>query len=780
MSSVTPVHKETARPRGLKKKASIRNVIRRFFRESPSHAKSRKRSSQILEDVAFQPPPARRASIRLPSINLGGSRPSSFASTLLGDSGAGPQRTLEQRSKEKRNSRKFNPIHRPVVQQRPILSTNELEKLDQQSKFSPSKHDSASPVDPPSKYFQMKRIPPPPLNLGYGFPSPPESEAGFDHGMRAPGSPFPNPPRALSPTSTSHRGFPSPLQSEFGSESISPRTSHHSKQPSWSQQRPLTAPANGSLEYMPSSPVRSDYSIEQELDILSSWGDPREPPLPPMNQENQWANDANQPSPVRSDFGFDHDLSLPHAGLPPPARRLPELPSNKRKSSSVLAFSSWLPVRPATAEADLVPKPLQPRLPSVSRSVPAPPPNENVSENVSVTQPGLVESRFAAIPEEQLLASARNSPAPPSDLPSRASLSSLPPEQPTNPTLVISKPSSTQDEVDSTPTLVISKPSSTQDEVDSTNLDYETGLEDSFRTFNLDFEIQLPSPCFTPASFRSDLSKTEVEGEVDDVKPAIILIPGSFARKDLYKVVMTKLEAAGYEVQFAELDSIISKDIPVEERPKAASLEDDADQINHMLTKLADQEKEILLVGHSYGGLPMTESCQSLTKLERTMQGKRGGVIALLYIAAFVPSAGESMVDMLAGISREHPVNNVTMDGPDYLKIDPELSASAAFSDFGDEEGMDLVNQMGVQSISSFGGKTTFEAWQHLPVSYLFAKNDQVNPYHFQQSMVEKIEKKTGRPVTVYDCDSGHCPNVTHPDRMVEVIRDVAGEADDD
>ncbi|RDW88547.1 hypothetical protein BP6252_00579 [Coleophoma cylindrospora] len=761
MSSVTPVHKETVKPRGLKKKASIRNVIRRFFKDSPSHAKSRKRSSQILEDVAFQPPPARRASIRLPSISLGGSRPSSFASTLLGDSSAGPHRTLDQR-KEKRNSRKFNPIHRPIIQQRPILSTNELEKLDQQSEFAPSKHDSASPVDPPSKYIHMKRIPPPPLNLGYGFPSPPESEAGFDHGMRAPGSPFPNLSPTLSPTSTGHRGFPSPLQSEFGSENISPRTSHHSKQPSWSQQRPLTAPANGNFDYMPSSPVRSDYSIEQELDILSSWGDPREPPLPPINQENQWANDANPPSPARSDFDYDHDLPLPHAGLPPPARRLPELPSNKRKSSSVLAFSSWLPVRPATAEADLVPKPLQPRLPSISRGVPAVPFIETISEDDSATPPALVESRFAAIPEEQLPASARNSPAPPSDLPSRPSISSLPPEQPTN------------------PTLVISKPSSTQDEAESTKFDYETELEETFRTFNLDFEIQLPSPCITPASFRSDLSKTEVEGEGDDVKPAIILIPGSFARKDLYKVVITKLEAAGYEVQFAELGSIISKDIPVDERPKAASLEDDADQINHMLTKLADQEKEILLVGHSYGGLPMTESCQSLTKLERTMQGKRGGVIALLYIAAFVPSAGESMVDMLAGISREHPVNNVTMDGPDYLKIDPELSASAAFSDLGDDDGIDLVNRMGVQSISSFGGKTTFEAWQHLPVSYLFAKNDQVNPYHFQQSMVEKIEKATGRPVTVYECDSGHCPNVTHPDRVVEVIRDVAGEADDD
>lgn len=38
------------------------------------------------------------------------------------------------------------------------------------------------------------------------------------------------------------------------------------------------------------------------------------------------------------------------------------------------------------------------------------------------------------------------------------------------------------------------------------------------------------------------------------------------------------------------------------------------------------------------------------------------------------------------------------------------------------------------------------------------------------------VEKENGRKVDVHMCNSGHCPNVSMPGRVVEVIMKAAGE----
>ena len=85
----------------------------------------------------------------------------------------------------------------------------------------------------------------------------------------------------------------------------------------------------------------------------------------------------------------------------------------------------------------------------------------------------------------------------------------------------------------------------------------------------------------------------------------------------------------------------------------APSMYKDAEFLAGEVEKLADQGKDVILVGHSYAGLPMTECTKGLSKGERTSQGKSGGIVHLAYIAALVPAVGHSAFALLDTTSDE-------------------------------------------------------------------------------------------------------------------------------
>lgn len=126
---------------------------------------------------------------------------------------------------------------------------------------------------------------------------------------------------------------------------------------------------------------------------------------------------------------------------------------------------------------------------------------------------------------------------------------------------------------------------------------------------------------------------------------AIALVPGSFSPFAAYVSAIAKLHDAGFKaVQFISLPSIGRK-----EGVAAATMSDDAVYIHSELEKLADSEYDILVNAHSYGGVPASESLKSLSKKTRTANGKKGGVVGIVYTAALTPPPGKSLGEAMAG-----------------------------------------------------------------------------------------------------------------------------------
>lgn len=102
------------------------------------------------------------------------------------------------------------------------------------------------------------------------------------------------------------------------------------------------------------------------------------------------------------------------------------------------------------------------------------------------------------------------------------------------------------------------------------------------------------------------------------------------------------LRAQGYQAEPITLPSAGG--------PTSTNAYDDAEHIRKThLNDLVAQRKDAILVMHSYGGIPGTQSLKGLARKNIAAQGKKGGVVSLIYQSAFLVTAGASVESFLPG-----------------------------------------------------------------------------------------------------------------------------------
>src|ERR1700690_2040650 len=120
----------------------------------------------------------------------------------------------------------------------------------------------------------------------------------------------------------------------------------------------------------------------------------------------------------------------------------------------------------------------------------------------------------------------------------------------------------------------------------------------------------------------------------------VVLVHGAFADGSGWRDVADILVKDGYTV------SVVQEPL--------TSLADDAAATKRVLEM---QQGPTLLVGHSYGGVVITEA------------GNAPNVVGLVYIAAFIPDNGESAVSLLSSAPAANNDMRATKD--DFLYLEP-------------------------------------------------------------------------------------------------------------
>lgn len=67
---------------------------------------------------------------------------------------------------------------------------------------------------------------------------------------------------------------------------------------------------------------------------------------------------------------------------------------------------------------------------------------------------------------------------------------------------------------------------------------------------------------------------------------------------------------------------------------------EDVTAIRDRVSEIVEERSEVVVILHSYGGLPGGEVWQGLGMKQRAMEGKKGGVIRLVFVMAYVVPEG--------------------------------------------------------------------------------------------------------------------------------------------
>jgi hypothetical protein len=113
--------------------------------------------------------------------------------------------------------------------------------------------------------------------------------------------------------------------------------------------------------------------------------------------------------------------------------------------------------------------------------------------------------------------------------------------------------------------------------------------------------------------------------------------------------------------------------------------------------------------------------------------------------------------------------SRLTPDQDGWLyQPNPEGSAAMAFNDIPLDEGIAWIKKMSQHSSASFGNELTHAGYKDVPVSYLFCENDKCVPPEVQQKAIDNIEEASGNKVDVTRINTGHCPTVSAPEKVVD------------
>lgn len=140
-------------------------------------------------------------------------------------------------------------------------------------------------------------------------------------------------------------------------------------------------------------------------------------------------------------------------------------------------------------------------------------------------------------------------------------------------------------------------------------------------------------------------------------KPTILLVPGAWHQPGLYQPLVKELERLSYTC-LTVATATVGKD------SHGKTWADDVVAIMAVAQPLFDEGKEVIIIGHSYGGLPTVAATKDQTTVDRASRGEIGGFKQLILLAAYViPERGSD----LRSLGEKYP--DWTEWQPEYTKV---------------------------------------------------------------------------------------------------------------
>ena len=215
----------------------------------------------------------------------------------------------------------------------------------------------------------------------------------------------------------------------------------------------------------------------------------------------------------------------------------------------------------------------------------------------------------------------------------------------------------------------------------------------------------------------------------------VVLVHGGFVDGSGWQGVYDALKSDGYNVAIVQNPTL--------------SLAGDVAATHQILDGL---DGPAVLVGHSYGGVVITES------------GNHEKVSALAYIAAFAPDKGESVSSLLADPAPGAPVPPILPPNQGFLFLDRSKFAEAFAGDLPRAQAEFMADSQVPWGLEALNGGVSDPAWRHKPSWYLVTTEDRMIAPALQRAMAQRIGATTS------EISGSHAIYVSQPAVVAGVI----------
>ena len=120
--------------------------------------------------------------------------------------------------------------------------------------------------------------------------------------------------------------------------------------------------------------------------------------------------------------------------------------------------------------------------------------------------------------------------------------------------------------------------------------------------------------------------------------PTIVVVPAACQTPAHYQPLASALQKANFTVAVIPLPSVGAS-------PGLKSFDEDVAAVRKVVGSLIDDDTEVIVLLHSYGGLPGSAAMKGLGSKDRAKEGLKGGVKRLVYVSSYALREGEALPD---------------------------------------------------------------------------------------------------------------------------------------
>ncbi len=215
----------------------------------------------------------------------------------------------------------------------------------------------------------------------------------------------------------------------------------------------------------------------------------------------------------------------------------------------------------------------------------------------------------------------------------------------------------------------------------------------------------------------------------------IVLVHGAFADGSSWAKVVSQLQHKGYNVVAVQ-----------------NPLTSFADDVAAAKRAISQMEGPVLLVGHSYGGMVISEA------------GKDPKVAGLVYVAALIPEEGQNANDVNAAMPTTGVEKEFRLSPEGYLSLTSKAINESFAQDASPEERNVIFATQVTWAASATTEKVHAPAWKSKPSWSIVAANDgMINP-DLQRFKAKLIK------ATTLELAASHVPMISQPTKVTDFI----------